>query len=168
LPDIECLPLLRNNRGWWNKLEVFRLTGPTIYFDLDTIIVGDITDLVVYPHIFTGLTNFKRTGFNSGFMGWCGDYSYLNQDIDRQTEKEYDGGETGNWDRHGDQGWIEDHLKLKPQLSGDLFPGRFVSYKWDVRRQGFVPKNASVVAFHGKPRPSDVNWSLPSGDRNQQ
>lgn len=159
-----CVPLKRKGKGWWSKLELFSNFDQAVYFDLDTMIVDDITDIVTYPHRFTGLTDFgKGKHFASGFMAWNGDYSYLDQEIDAKTEREYNGFETRNWKRHGDQGWIVEHVLDKPDLAGDLFPGRFVSYKWEVRRQGFVPAGASVVCFHGKPRPADVNWSLPNG-----
>jgi hypothetical protein len=164
--DIETIPLKRANKNWWVKLELFSLTGPTVYFDLDTIIVSDITDICTYPHRFTGLTNFKHKGktnaFASGFMAWNGDFSYLDRDIDAATDREYRGDLTGDWQRHGDQGWVNDHLEIKPELTGDLFPGRFVSYKWDVRRKGRVPDSASVVCFHGVPRPHEIGWSLPN------
>lgn len=161
VPGVNCLPLERSNRGWWNKLELFRLQGPIVYFDLDTVIVDDITDICTYLHVFSALSNFKRGVFASGFMAWCGDHSYLNVDIDKQTDREYNGGETGKWDRHGDQGYISEHLQVEPEMTNDIFPGRFVSYKWQVRRQGKVPKGASVVCFHGRPRPHQINWRLP-------
>lgn len=162
VPGVECLPLRRRNNGWWNKLELFGNFERAAYFDLDTMIVGDVTDIVEYPHKFTGLTDFgKGRHFASGFMAWSGDYSYLDRDIDPATEREYNAFETRNWQRHGDQGWIAERLREPPALAGDLFPGRFVSYKWSVRRDGAVPAGASVVCFHGKPRPADLNWSLP-------
>jgi hypothetical protein len=46
----------------------------------------------------------------------------------------------------------------------DLFPGRVVHYKTHVRPANKVPPDASVVCFSGKPRPHQINWSLPLGD----
>jgi hypothetical protein len=163
LADIETMPLRRSRNGWWNKLALFSAFEKAVYFDLDTMIVDDVTDIVTYPHTFTGLTDFGKgvDRFASGFMAWNGDFSYLDQDIDAHTEREYDAFVTRDWTRHGDQGFISEHLMHRIELTNDLFPGRFVSYKWHVRRQGFVPPGASVVCFHGKPRPADVGWRLP-------
>jgi len=53
----------------------------------------------------------------------------------------------------GDQEWLE---KNHPQanLLGNLFPGSFKSYKKDAI--GGIPAGASVVYFHGEPRPHEV------------
>jgi hypothetical protein len=91
-------------------------------------------------------------------MAWNGDFSYLDyRDIDKRTIAQF----SETWSAWGDQGYINTYLKTVPELTNELFPDRFVSYKWGVRRQGFVPKDASIICFHGKPRPSDINWSLP-------
>lgn len=164
LPGVECVKPRGNNRGWWVKLHLFSAFEKAVYFDLDTMVVGDITDIVEYPHSFTGLSDFsaKRSSqFASGFMAWDGNYSYLDQDIDAQTEREYDAFVTRNWQKHGDQGWLAEKLRRVPDLTSDLFPGRFRSFKWDVRRQGRVPEGASVICFHGLPRPHSIGWRLP-------
>jgi hypothetical protein len=162
--DIETIKPRGNNRSWWMKLHLFsEFKDPTVYFDLDTILVDDVTDICTYPHVFTGLTGFKTGKFASGFMAWNGDYSYLDVDADRTIERNYDAFVSRDWERHGEQSYVAERLRITPQLTGDMWPGRFVSYKYGVRRRGFVPKGASVVCFHGKPRPADVNWSLPNG-----
>lgn len=166
IPGVECEPLLRNNRGWWNKLELFRkglFTGPTVYVDLDTIVVGDVTDIFTYPHKFTAGCNWKyfdmgERVMNSGFMAWNGrDLSHLDQDIDQRTHEEY----SQDYRKWGDQAFVQERLGFEFEDIGGLFPGRYVSYKLHVRRQGKVPKSASIVAFHGRPRPHEVEWSLP-------
>ena len=158
--DVETVKPRGNNKGWWIKLHLFSAFKQAVYFDLDTMIVNDITDIVEYPHRFTGLTGFKTGRFASGFMAWDGDFSYLDQDIDTQTARRF----SKVWTAYGDQGFINRYLKVVPELTDALFPTRFVSYKWGVRRPGRVPDKASVVCFHGKPRPHEVNWELPSGN----
>lgn len=164
LIGVEAMPIERPRNGWWNKLALFSAFEQAVYFDLDTMIVNDVTDIVTHGHRFTGLSDFsdkRPNSFASGFMAWNGDYSFLDQAIDKRTERLFDGAVTGDWTRHGDQGFIAEQMPVKPDLTGDLFPGRFVSYKWHVRRPGKVPEGASVVCFHGRPRPADIGWRLP-------
>lgn len=165
VPGVECEPLKRDRKGWWNKLELFRkglFDGPVVYLDLDTILVDDVTDIFMYPHRFTALTNFKRGGVASGFLAWDArqDLSHLDDEFEPHMAADYE----KSWDRWGDQGWIADRVGVPIALTGDLFPGRFVSFKWDVRRQGRIPAAASVVMFHGRPRPHEVGWRLPNGN----
>lgn len=95
---------------------------------------------------------------NSAFMAWDGetDLSYLDQPIDRTTELEY----SQSYEKWGDQGWIQDNLKQPFDDIHELFPGRFVSYKIHIRRQNKIPDGASIVAFHGRPRPHEIAWKL--------
>jgi len=53
---------------------------------------------------------------------------------------------------HGDQGFL--NSVLKPELWQKVLPGKVVSYKVDC--QNAIPDEASVVCFHGKPRPWDI------------
>ena len=171
LEGIECIPLLENRVGYWNKLEVFRkglFAGPVVYLDLDTIIINDVTDVLTFPHRFTAGYNFKRKhvgSMASWFMAFDGrdDYSYLFDGYRTGTPEEYEQG----WARWGDQGYTQDHLQREWTSIDELFPGRCASYKWEIRQSGKIPTGVSFVVFHGKPRPHQVNWELPSGDCNK-
>lgn len=163
--NVETIPLIRNRTGFWNKLELFRkklFDDQVVYLDLDTIIGRDVTDIFTYPHTFTGLNDFadKRAHqFASAFMAWDGrqDLSHLDENFTAADIAEY----SKDYARWGDQGYIAEDVGVPIDLTRDLFPDRFVSYKWHVRRQGKVPDTASVVCFHGKPRPADIGWRLP-------
>ena len=169
IQGIECIPMVANRSGFWNKLEIFRkglFDGPVVYLDLDTIIVSDVTDMLTYPHKFTAGLNFKAKhgrALASWFMGFDGrdDYSYLFDGYTLDTPTQYE----QDWARWGDQGYTQDNLRRDWDSLDDLyFDGRYVSYKWQVRRPWKIPEGASFVCFHGKPRPHEVNWELPSGD----
>ena len=130
-------------QGWYAKLELFRLTGPVLYFDLDTVITGDLTDLAQYPHRFTMLRDFTHLESPaSGVMAWHGDYRWLLDDF------------TADHPGHGDQGYIAS--KIEPDLFQDLFPGQIVSRKQPQYRN----PNERVVCFHGDPRPHTVDWQV--------
>lgn len=146
---------------WWAKLELFRLTGPTLYFDLDTIIVGSLDIIAAYPHRFTALADFNSGRLGSGVLAWNGDHSFL---IDRfnadpvKIAHHYDEIEPGRG-RIGDQAYIEDRLAERG-IEPDTFQGLFgkeliVSYKvHDCRDK--PPARASVVCFHGSPKQDDI------------
>src|SRR6478609_2567748 len=74
--DVPCerIPLEYNWPGWWSKLEAFRLPGPVIYFDLDTAIVGDLSEIVARTDLWGGFTIledfYRNKGYGSGVMAW--------------------------------------------------------------------------------------------------
>lgn len=141
------IPLKTDWPGWWAKLELFGLPGPVLYFDLDTVITGDLSEIAAYPHRFTMLRGFSHPDSPaSGVMAWHGDYSYLRDAFD--PERDYPG--------HGDQGYIGHMLRHEPDLFQDLFPGRIVSRKQPATRSA----DERVVCFHGKPRPHQVGWNI--------
>jgi len=151
---IEQRELPNNLTGWWNKLYLFKRdlfpTGDRIvYLDLDTLITGPIDRLAAYDGAFAILRDFHRgaDGMQSSVMSWRA------------------GEQTGIWssfvaagypqtDRGGDQAWIEQrHLPAWTVRLQDVLPDMFVSYKVSG---GALPDKASVVVFHGKPRPHEV------------
>jgi hypothetical protein len=59
----------------------------------------------------------------------------------------------------GDQEFIE---SMQPEADRwqDLFPNQIVSYKVDCRANGYAPEDARIVAFHGNPRPHEIDFKL--------
>lgn len=149
----ERIELRRGWPGWWSKLELFELLkGPTLYFDLDTVIVGSLDEIASYPHRFSMLADFVRPAtFASGMMAWCGDWSHLANGFSEDAIARYQ-----RHRRLGDQGWIQDRLDRPPDVLQRLFPGQIGSRK--VR--GRDKARERVVCFHGLPRPRDVDWKV--------
>lgn len=159
LNSCETIPLDHDYPGWWSKLELFRLTGKTLYFDLDTIINGSLDALAEYDHHFTMLADFQPPGraivpgvYGSGAMAWQGDFSHLLSEF--TTDQILDYNRTGKW---GDQGWITDHLGCEPETFQTLFPGEFASHKWQPLKDR---QAAAVVCYHGIPRPHETGWTI--------
>lgn len=139
----ERIPLRHGWPGWWSKIELFRLPGPVLFFDLDTVINGDLTEIASYPHRFTMLTDFTRPDrAASGVMAWGGDWSHIYRSFD--PDAQYPG--------HGDGGYIESMVDA--DRFQELFPGQIVSRKVHRNR-----KSARVVCYHGTPRPHDTGWT---------
>jgi len=164
--DYEVIPLIYDWPGWWSKIELFRpniLTGPTIYFDLDTIIVGDIEDLATGAPKYGFLMLDDWLGHsvvNSGMMGWSSSAKlYLSRIYEKFiVSPRKHRGHYNIKSRWGDQAFIRDHTPIKPALWQHEFPGKIVSFKRDC--QNGIPEGTSVVCFHGKPRP----WKTPHWD----
>jgi len=153
--------------GWWNKLALFKEGvfdngDRVIFFDLDTVIVSKLDDIVKYDGPFAILRDFYRPGgLGSAVMAWEVSVAYHqiwdNWNCDGRPEIP-----------GGDQAWLElfftidgplrRYNTLTYNILQDLFPDNFVSYK--VHAQHGIPKGARVVCFHGIPRPHHVigNW----------
>lgn len=162
--DVPCqrIPLQHDWPGWFAKMELFRpdIDGTILYMDLDTVIVGDLSEIASVARL-TMLSDFykpKRPA--SGVM-------LLPEQYRAEVWRQW----TINPARSmamcgtlGDQLFIG---KMCPhaQRWQDVVPGQIVSYKAHVRAKtghrfdkgnGNVPSNARIICFHGKPRPWDV------------
>jgi hypothetical protein len=151
--------------GWWSKMEIFRpdIAGDFLYFDLDTVIVGDLSDIARIRQL-TMLTDFFVPSYlASGVM-------YLPWFERGDVWKKWIKGPEAHMRTqlgHGDGGFLRDHWKDRPTRWQDELPGQIISYKAHVRKpqhptmekgNGAIPDNARVVCFHGTPRPRNVRW----------
>lgn len=142
--------------GWWSKIELFRLRGPVLYFDLDTAIVGDLTEIAAHAMAtpFAMLRDFYAPSHHgSGVMCWNGSspdfiferFAAFPEDMMKLTRA-----------RMGDQAFIEEMVLGQSEIScwQDIVPGQIVSYK--VHCRNGIPPNARVVCLHGKPKFGDM------------
>jgi hypothetical protein len=145
-------------KGWWGKISLFENVGPVLYFDLDTVILKSLDPLasVVMKQnrvlLMLKPFNVRLLGkeWLSGVMAWNGDWKFISDCYNPRIRKKF----------RGDQNFITDVLhrnRTKNVLAvQDVFPGVY-SYKRNIRDNGNLPTNATIVCFHGNPRPSDVN-----------
>lgn len=153
------VPLRHDLPGWWSKLELFGLSPKYkyVYFDLDTVVKGDIDELANLDHRFTmlkGLSGTNRPA--SGVMAWHGDYSYLLDEVlkDRSIMDLYTPSKGG---KLGDQVYIEEYLGFTPDYFQDMLPDDYItSYKLSTLEQ---KQRSAVVCYHGRPRPHETNWA---------
>lgn len=145
---------LPNLKSWWAKLYLFKeglfsKDDRIIYLDLDTVITGDLKDIINYDGAFAILRDFYRPhGLQSSVMSWRGDWGgHIWREYERANFPDISG---------GDQAWIEQHV-LRPDIWQELYPKQFVSYK--VNATSSIPNNAKIVVFHGEPRPHQcLGW----------
>lgn len=152
---IELRELPEDLKGWWNKLYLFKRGVFTeedrvLYFDLDTVITGGLDDIASYDGEFAILADFFKSfdhvyaGWQSGVMAWHGGFgAHIWDEFVKDGYPDIPG---------GDQAWIT-ATQAEADLFQSMFPGAFVSYKATA---GNLPEKASVVCFHGIPRPHEV------------
>lgn len=151
--------LEKNWPGWWSKVELFRsdLTHSeiVIYFDLDTVITGNIDKLLQEDFTVAALRPWNKKNleaglFASGIMAWrnSGTYSFIYEKFDSSMIERYN---------RGDQQYISETLAdygETPKYLQSLIPGIY-SYKRNCNKG--LPEEARIVCFHGRPRPHQLN-----------
>jgi len=154
----ERLPLLYGWPGWWSKVELFRpeIKGDTLFFDLDTVIVGDLSTVasVGRTTLLSDMGNadlIARKAANSSVM-------YLTESDRAQVWERWIADPNGHMARYGelgDQAMIGEVLYECDRWQ-DVLPGALLSYKIDVFPGETVRADCAVVYFHGRPRPWKV------------
>jgi len=154
-PAIADRKLKCNFKGWWSKLEIFRETGPCIYFDLDIGLLQDLAPLADwvkqggrrFAMIEEWLDSWKHM-WNSSVMAWNGDYSYLLQEYYQRADEV-------RYKRGGDQEYTTNQLRghnERVEMVSNLL--KVYSFKFHCRDG--VPEDARILCFHGKPRPRSI------------
>lgn len=162
LGDCQVISLKDNLPGWWSKIELFRPnlfeTERALYFDLDTVIVGDCLPLFSLDQPFYGLRPWnpknRASGvMASGMMGWeTKKFHFIYNDFKSIIMGKYP----------GDQNYITEALRcanifwtpFQTILSG------IHSFKRECRAG--LPTDSRIICFHGLPRPTEVKaaWVL--------
>ena len=161
---VACRPPWSDLPGWWGKLDLFRVaTEFNLFFDLDVVIAGDITDMV-NAHVDDALAmpmNWAQSGHGgcqSSVMFWRQHSQNLR--IRRRFPEDAAHwppvNKPGVW--WGDQEYItslRDEGRIEvASISADWIR----SYKYHVRGKG-LPDDCRVVVFHGDPKPESVSES---------
>lgn len=154
--------------GWWSKLLLFRYAeGACLYLDLDVVVVADLMPLAYGPAAGTLSMpkNWARSGhggWQSSVMAWWKDYSHIPDGFDLD---QLGAPEARNWGYYGPKRLWGDQEYLTEVLGDAVVPMHGVySYKYHCREQGEPPEDARVIAFHGEPKPGDVDepWVIES------
>lgn len=159
--DVDCerIALTENWSGWWSKLELFRpdLEGNLLYFDLDTVIAGDLSDMAGINRLTIMRDVYRPDGLQSSVM-------YIPQDEKRQVWERFTEAPEHFMTQYmsgGDQAFLEPLWGESAAIWQDCLPGQLASYKADHIAERGVPTNCRAVIFHGRPRPWEVNWLQP-------
>ena len=161
-------------KSWWYKMQLFNPAhhaGPLLYFDLDTVIVGNIDWIWQLPTTyFWAIRDFKylwrpnHTGINSSVMWWNTQQyqtiwdTFVQQDL-AITMRKYP----------GDQDYITAAIPLNQRRSFDT--NRVQSWRWQCLDGGYnfrkrrhqspgsgtqFTDSTSIMIFHGNPKPEQI------------
>jgi hypothetical protein len=160
--NVDTVPLLDVGQGFWSKLQLFRpelnFTGPCLYFDLDTIIKGNIDELVntFENYNFLMLQDpWKPEQSGSGMMWWKGDYSKLWNEFITKPEKQWHK-QYNEHPRFGDQGFIIDrvpHQQIQQVIANPSWVSKFSSKT--------SSESTKVIIFAGPRRKPWLNLDHP-------
>lgn len=154
VPGVECIPLPADaGPGWWAKVALFHpaMTFDSgrryLYLDLDTIVTGDLADLLAYDGDFAMLSGFYRPALaESGVMAWAPGphteaiwHAFQHDPHHAMTRVRRDGR------------FIASHVEC--DRLQERYPDQIVSLKVHALRG--LPGGARLVCGHGRPRLSD-------------
>lgn len=151
---VRWIPLRDDLPGWWSKLELFRpglFDGRVIYFDLDTLVLGDLSELVAYRGAFAGLRDFIYPArLQTAVLAWYAGVADVVYERFRPTVMQ----ERGMW---SDQPWIDQCVPGAERLQ-DHMAGIYSLRLQAMDRQ---PDDAVLVCGHGEPRlhARDAGWA---------
>lgn len=141
IPGVTCETVAPGLPGWWSKLFLFSLGKPLIYFDLDTLIVGDLTRLLEWDG-FGILKDPWAQGYGSGIMKLTGEEGHVWHKFQPGIVSMM----------RGDQDWLNVVMPGARTFPSDWFP----SFKAD-KCIAAPPQGAMAVNFHGLPKMHQIS-----------
>lgn len=158
------IPLRHRWKGYWSKLELFRgdlfqLGTRILYLDLDTVIVGDLSEIAGYRGGFAMINDLwqGRRLAASGVMAWeAGSVDLYDRFLAEGMPVR--SGRSDPWYNAAMRGRTIERLQ-------DHYPGQIVSLKPKgaphPSKQAGPPAGARLVCGHGRPRLADpsAGWA---------
>lgn len=161
-------------RSWWYKIQLFNSQyhrTPMIYFDLDTVITGNIDWIWQLPtDQFWAVQDFKYL-FKGGNHVINSSVMWFNPAQWNYVYQEFDPGDVVQVRRwHGDQDYIQEKIPLSKR---QYFPiDQVRSWRWELYDGGYnfrsrkhhtpgtgtlIPESTSIAVFHGHPKPHEIS-----------
>lgn len=160
-PNVHKIIQLRHNLPkWWSKMELFApnkfTTERILYMDLDTMVVDNIDDILQFSGEFMVLRDFNtQCELASGIIAW----KNFNPRTYQIYENFMEAPQSHMNSFNGDQDFIRTVKYINPEYIQDSYPNKIISYKRDCTNNSetSIPTNSSIICFHGKPRPHQIN-----------
>lgn len=145
--------------GWWTKMKLFdplwgRIGERLIYFDLDTVICGDLLPLINLDVEFGICSNFARAAGNKTWpcrYGSC--VMTIGPKFGADIWRTFNADRFGIMSRaghYGDQKAIEELIPVATLLQDVMPHGYFLGYR-DLKAA--KPPGCSIVVFAGNSKP---------------
>jgi len=164
--------------SWWYKIQLYnpdQYSGQLLYFDLDTVIVGNLDWIWKLPQDrlwavkdFKYLFRSRRVTLNSSVMWFnTAKYRYVYDNFDSGMVRK----QTVRY--HGDQDYI--HAQIPSNQLSFFDISKIKSYKWEIKEGGYnfstrkytkpgeiswPSEDTSILVFHGNPNPHEENHPL--------
>lgn len=157
--DTTCYALEHDWPGWWAKMEIFRpgvVQGPTLYLDLDTVLVGSIDALSDLPYDFAMMRNLMNAYMPGSAVMWFRKAPHKVYETFKEDPQHWMSfiAQNAHDSYRGDQAVIWEVMDRKVEYFTDKLPGLIRSYRRHC--MAGVPEGCSVVAFGGSMKPSTV------------
>lgn len=161
---------------WWHKISVFdpqRLSGPTLYLDLDLVIARDLTWITHLPTDYLWAIKDYRYLWDSSWMGYNSSVMWFDPQRCSDLYTQFNKNKEWFISRYrGDQDYItasisESGRRFFPESQMPSWRWQCWQGGWDHATQKFrqpgLPTNthdASIVVFHGQPKPWDCGCEV--------
>ena len=166
IPDLP-LSMGGAERGW-RKLALFNpqltaIQGPTLFLDLDMIIVGSLAPFFEVGQDFSVIKDYKRIRYRNRYTGNTSVFLYIGgQDYGMYPRLQELGPAVATMYRN-EQEFLSDTMRLIGKLR--YWPRSWCpSYKYDcipsfpmsLWQTPQMPADAKVLVFHGHPKPEEA------------
>ena len=152
------IKLESNSKGFWNKIEIFKhFKEPTLYIDLDVVILNNFTKLVKKFQNYNFLMTkepFENIS-NSSIMFWKNDYSFLYDEYIANKDNvllEYK-----NVPRYGDQAYIAERVEHK--FIEDIKDSA-VSWKHHIVKTAINKKSNFLIFTSHQSKPNNTDLDI--------
>lgn len=156
-PTFDVVRLEHGWSGWWSKMELLRpgiFDGPTLYVDLDSLILGDLSVFSDLTAPVALLSDFYRPHLGQSGVLWF----TPGEETERLWQEWTESPKIHMRRYRGDGEWLHAHAPNASRLQ-DLVPGAIASLKVHARQA--PPADVHLVACHGRPKLDDpaAGWA---------
>lgn len=172
-PEVTCYPLPelgcehpQNITGRWNKIalwqkQLYDITGPVLFMDLDSVIVDNIEDFFNYGDeqdvilARNWLKPHQKLGQTTLFRFYVGKHDYMLENFQQNPQAT---AEKYRYEQHYVTRNIKPGIKFWPEKWVKHYRLHCLSNNYIKRylRPAKLPESAKIIAFPGQPQPEDA------------
>ncbi len=170
--DIEVRSLHHGWPGWFSKMELFALSGPVLYLDLDVAIVGSLDALLEAPTESFDGRSFKPNGQLTAIRDFYRPTEYNSSVMLIEDRRDIYNAFVQDADSiMSEHRGVQEYLSANFPEAEVFMDGPVLSYRKHCRARLHAkgkppqsvpaPAGASVVCFHGQPKMNEAEgWPM--------